>query len=309
MKQTSKTVLFFGNERIATGVSTTTPTLLALIEAGYTVAAVVSNYTAGESRKARPLEIQAIAEQHGIPVLLPSKLGDMADQLKEYAAAIGVLVAYGQMVPQSVLDIFPYGIVNIHPSLLPLHRGSTPIESSILAGETRTGVSLMKLVKEMDAGPVYAQSEVALEGNELKQALADELLNIGSQALVSLLPGIMDGSVIAKPQEASQATYDHLISKSDGIIDWTKPALQIEREIRAYAQWPGSRTMFGDKEVIITKASSIEGNGTPGEPTASKDSLAVACGTGMLVIEEIKPAGKQAMPISAFLSGYRRLFE
>jgi methionyl-tRNA formyltransferase len=157
----SAKIVFFGNERLATGVTTTAPTLQALIDAGYEVCAlVVAQNQSGASRKARKLEVAEIAEQHGIPVLVPAKLDDIAGQLKDYGAEIGILVAFGKIVPQAILDIFPHGIINIHPSLLPKHRGSTPIESAILFGENETGVSLMQLVQKMDAGPVYAQETV-----------------------------------------------------------------------------------------------------------------------------------------------------
>jgi methionyl-tRNA formyltransferase len=178
MIKTSKTIVFFGNERLATGVSTDAPTLEALVKAGYNVAAVVSHYEAGQSRKARVLEIDEVAKRHSIPVHLPEKPEHLAEELKAIGADVGVLVAYGKIVPQSLIDIFPKGIVNIHPSLLPLHRGPIPIESVILDGSSRTGVSIMALAKEMDAGPVYAQSEVKLDGQETKQHLADHLLDV-----------------------------------------------------------------------------------------------------------------------------------
>ncbi|MGC1176964.1 MAG: methionyl-tRNA formyltransferase, partial [Candidatus Saccharimonadales bacterium] len=153
MKKTSKKIVFFGNERLATGVTTEVWTLRQLLEEGYVIAAVVvAQKNTGPSRSARPLEIVALAEKHHIPVLSPEKPADIAEKLQAFGADIGVLVAYGKIVPQSVIDIFPAGIVNIHPSLLPKHRGPTPIESAILNGDEETGVSLMKLTAQMDTG-------------------------------------------------------------------------------------------------------------------------------------------------------------
>ena len=176
MNETSKTtpnsgikVVFFGNERIATGVTTECPTLHKLIQNGFNVAAVVVHHEAKASRKQRVLEIADMAARYEIPVLSPSKPSDIIADLKKLQPTIGVLVAYGKIVPENIIDIFPAGIINIHPSLLPLHRGSTPIESVILGGERKTGVSLMRLAKKMDAGDVYAYSEYELAGNETKQ--------------------------------------------------------------------------------------------------------------------------------------------
>lgn len=298
-------LVFFGNERLATGVGTATPTLQTLIDADYDVVAVVSNYEKGTSRNARELEIKKIAERHNIPVLLPDNPSDIADQLRGFSAEIAVLVAYGRIVPQNIIDIFPKGIINIHPSLLPLHRGPTPIESVVLDGSKTTGVSVMQLVKAMDAGPVYGQSVIDLSGTETKQQLADHLLDIGSKMVLELLPGILDGSVIAKPQDDNDVTFDKSIAKSDGIIDWNKPAVQLEREVRAYAGWPKSRTSLSGIDCVITKARAQELSGEPGKLFIDVKTLGVYCGQGALIIERLKPAGKNEMDIEGFLAGYR----
>lgn len=302
----SKTVVFFGNERLATGVTTSAPTLRALIDNGYDVVAVVSNFETGTSRKARSLEIKEITDTHNIPLLLPKNPLDIAKQLKDYKAEIGILVAYGKIVPQSIIDIFPKGIINIHPSLLPLHRGSTPIESAILGGETKTGISIMQLEKAMDAGPVYAQQKIDLDDKVTKQVLADRLLNIGSDMIIDLIPKILDNSIKAKPQHEAHATYDNLIAKSDGLLDWSKPAVQLEREIRAYAAWPQSRTQLAGIDVVITKAHIAPGNGTPGRIKVMTNikSLIVYCGSDSLCVDRLKPANKSDMDIKSFIAGY-----
>ncbi len=300
----NKPLIFFGNERLATGVSTTAPVLRALIENGYSIAAVVSNYESATSRSSRELEVASIAHTYHIPVLLPGKPTEIADQLASYGAEMGILIAYGRIVPQSIIDLFPKGIVNIHPSLLPLHRGPTPLESVLLAGETKTGVSIMALAKEMDAGPVYGQAEVNLKGNESKQALADLLSETGKSMLLELLPGILEGSIVALPQDESRATYDSLLKKDDGVIDWRKPAQVLDREIRAYLNWPKSRTMIAGKEVVITKAHATNHSSEAGKITAEHSILNVGCGEGSLVIEHLKPAGKQEMTGADFIRGY-----
>lgn len=304
MSSMSKTIIFFGNERIATGVSTATPILHALIENGYTIAAIVANYERGVSRDTRDLEVAEVAKKYHIPVLLPDKLSTIAQQLKDFQATAGVLVAYGKIVPKSIIDIFPRGIINIHPSLLPKHRGPTPLESVILDGSSVTGVSVMQLVKAMDAGPIYAQSETTLTGQETKQELADSLLEISRAMLIEVLPGILSEEVVARPQNDAEATYDKLIAKEDGRLDWSKPAEQLEREIRAYLEWPKSKTTLGSLSVVVTAAHVEAGSGTPGALWQQPKKMGVYTTHDILAIDKLKPAGKQEMSIKAFLAGY-----
>lgn len=311
MKKTSKPIVFFGNERLATGVETTAPTLTRLIKAGYNVVAVVASNDFSTSRKQRRLEVAEIANSHNIPVFLPKNLSEIRDELRMLHAEAGVLVAYGKMIPPSIISIFPRGIINIHPSLLPLHRGPTPIESVILNGEQVTGVSLMGLVKEMDAGPIYSQKEMIIDGSETKQQLADTLLDLGGDMLLEDLPAILEGSTEPYSQDSSRATYDRLISKKDGAINWEKSAKQLEREIRAYSAWPGSYTKLAGKDVIITKAHIHQDNerSSPGTIKLSKDgSILVDTNDGTLAIDNLKPAGKKEMPATAFVAGHRQLF-
>lgn len=305
MTKPSGTIIFFGNERLATGLGTEALTLRALLENGYNVAAVVANYTPANSRNSRELEVATIAKEHNIPVLLPDRLKSIKDQLVEYNPTIGMLVAYGKIIPQEIIDIFPRGIINLHPSLLPKHRGPTPIESVILQGETKTGVSIMQLAKEMDAGPIFAQAEIELSGTEAKSELAANLLELGSTMIVELLPDILNDTAAALPQDESAATYDQLISKDAGLIDWHKPAEQLEREVRAFIEWPKSRTTLGTTEVIITKATVTDSELKPGEISAKDRRLLVGTGDQALEILELKPAGKSTMKAAAFLAGYK----
>jgi methionyl-tRNA formyltransferase len=299
------TLVFFGNERIATGVTTDVPVLRGLVAAGYRVAAVVvSQSDPAQSRKARTLEIASAAQQLGIPLLSPAKLTDIKDQLSGLSAEAGILVAYGKLVSPEIIDLFPRGIVNIHPSLLPKRRGSTPIESVILYGEKETGVSLMQLAEEMDAGPIYAQEVVPIQGGETKQVLADLLLNSGKDLLLKYLPAILDGSLSGNPQEKIEATYDKQIKKEVGELDTTKPAAQLEREVRAYAGWPRSRVKLGTTEVIVTRAHVSDQNGTAGTLWLNGRQLGVHCAEGTLIIDALIPPGRKEMTAEAFLAGY-----
>lgn len=294
-------IVYFGNERIASGITLAeTPVLSSLIAAGHDVCAVVCHHSEGISRGARTLEVAATAEAHGIPVLQPSKPAEIIDTLAELQADIGVLVAYGRIIPQSVIDLFPHDIINLHPSLLPLYRGSTPIESAMLHGDTATGASIMSLVAAMDAGPVYAQLPLALAGNETKQQLATDLLTLGAKAIVDLLPRIADGSVQPTTQVESAATFCPQLSKADSPLDpGTKDATRLEREVRAYAAWPKSRINLLGHDIVVTRAHVA--------PDPADGELSVSCAkdTTLVIDELIGPSGKR-MDGAAFLRGYQK---
>ena len=302
-------LVFFGNERLATGVTTTAPVLQSLLAAGHEVAAiVVAQEASGQSRKQRPLEVAAIAEQHGILLLAPAKLSEISERLSSLKADAGILVAYGKLVPQSIIDIFPRGIVNLHPSLLPLHRGSIPLEATILQGDAETGVSLMQLVREMDAGPVYSQQSVVLKGDETKQTLADTLVAVGIAMLNKNLPQILDGSLQPTPQPAAGATYDQRLSKDAGVLDgaaWDQPAAAIERIVRGYAGWPRVRTTIGGISVIITAAHVTEGLGIPGSVWNEAKQFGIHAQDAVVVIDALIPAGKKEMSGRDFMLGYK----
>ncbi len=306
MSSNKSKIVFFGNERLATGVSTNAPTLLSIINAGYQVVAVVSHNEHANSRKQRDLEIAEIAKKHNIPLLLPAKPADIFDQLKDLDAEVAVLVAYGKIIPQSIIDIFPKGIINIHPSALPKHRGPTPIESVMLMGDKTTAVSVMQLVKQMDAGPVFIQKDVQLTGKESKQELCDKLIAIGSELILQILPDVLNDQISPKEQNNDLATFDSLIQKQDGQIDWQKTAKQIEQEIRAYSEWPKSYTNFNGLEVVITKAHIIELNGDAGKIAVINKELIVYCKQGALVIDALKPSGKPEMQAASFINGYNK---
>lgn len=298
-------IVFFGNERLATGIDAKALILKSLIRRGYEVRAIVLNHK-GDKNHSKTPEILKVAKAHNISVLQNLTSEKLLREIQLLKPDIGVLVAHGQIITQPVMDLFPLGIVNLHPSLLPKHRGPTPIESVILNGDYKTGVSLMRLAQAMDAGPVYAQSEVNLIGQESKQELSDLLHDLGEHMVAELLPGIISGNIIPLPQEESAATYDSLISKADGVINWNHSAQQIERQIRAYAGWPGSRTVIAGKQIAITRASVVDDTGLAGSVKVSNQKLIIHCGEKSLLIEQLKPAGKKEMDAKAFLAGYSK---
>jgi len=291
----SKKLVFFGNERLATAVTTTAPSLRALINAGYEIKAVVVSHQEAVSRKKRSLEIAQLAKTYKIPLILAKK-EELADQIRSFKAEFGVLVAFGQMISKEVINLFPKGIINIHPSLLPKMRGPTPIETAILDGVKETGVSLMQLTAKMDAGPIFTQQVVNLKGHETKQELADKLLNIGANLLIKNLPAILDGQIIPTPQDEKKATYTKLLKKEDGILDFGQPAEVLERQVRAYAGWPKSHAKIYGHKVIVIK-SRVAKNQTDGR-------LVVQCQPGYLeILELIGPSGR-LMSGADFLRGY-----
>ncbi|MBC7459711.1 methionyl-tRNA formyltransferase, partial [Candidatus Saccharibacteria bacterium] len=209
---------------------------------------------------------------------------------------IGVLSSYGRIIPQSIIDLFPLGIINIHPSLLPLYRGPSPIESAIFNGDRQTGVSIMRLSAEMDAGPVFAQQPYLLDGSETQPQLYEILADLGARMLIETLPEIIDGRLLAEAQ-SGDATYSHLLSKSDSLINpEVMTAVEVERKVRAHLDFPKSKLTLMGQLVIVTKAHvSIE-------QLLDTD---VACRDGQfLTIDEvIAPSGKR-MSGQAYRNGY-----
>lgn len=296
MSKRSKLV-FFGNERLATGVSTDVPALRELVHSGHEIAAVVSSHTEGVSRNRRGLEIIDVAHSYHIPVLLPDSMDEIADKLAGYGAEAGILVAFGKIIPQSIIDIFPKGIINIHPSLLPKYRGPTPVETAILDGVGQTGVSLMGLSAKMDAGPVYKQAGLALSGKETKPQLAHKLLSLGAKLLADNLEYVLDGTLEPIPQDASAATYTKMLTKADGLVDFKESAETIERKVRAYLGFPKTRAKISSQEVIITKA------------RVAKDKadghLVLKTQPGHLeILELVAPSGR-TMSGADFMRGYK----
>ena len=301
----SKTILFFGNERLATGVTTDTPIIKALVSNGYKVVAVVnpSLRSNNPSRKVRKSEIAEQATKFNIPLLEFEQLSSALPQLKSLNAQAGILAAYGKIVPQAVIDLFEFGIINVHPSLLPLHRGPTPIESVMLAGESQTGVSLMQLVSTMDAGPIYDQVSLKLTGKEEKQQLADRLGKLGAERLITVLPQIFAGTLKPLAQSGS-VSYDKRLEAALGHLDLNMPAIALERAIRAFKGWPRSRITINSQPVIITAAHVISGEQeVPGQIKLVAGSLAFTTAQDLLVIDRLIPAGGKEMSSKAYLQG------
>lgn len=294
----STSIVYFGNERLVSGLKTIeTPILNGLITSGYSIASVVAHHSDSQSRSQRELEVARSAQAHNIPVLLPEDLLEIREELIEMNAEAAVLVAYGKIIPQDIIDIFPKGIINVHPSLLPKYRGPTPIESAIKNGDNETGVSIMQLSAAMDAGPLYAQTSIKLSGHETKFDLYERVVTQATSLLLDVLPSILDGSLQATPQNDEQATYSHLLSKSDSLLDTSKhSADQAERIVRAHLGFPKTKITVQGHTLIITKA-----HVSPKQKTI----LDIECQDGnFLSIDELVGPSGRTMGAEAFLNGY-----
>lgn len=287
-------IVFFGTEDFSLY------SLQALVESGYHIAAVVTkpDTPRGRHHELTAPAVKTYAIAHGIPVWQPAKLSTIASDIATLTHPAGILVSYGRIIPQSIIDCFTPGIINIHPSLLPKYRGSSPIESAILRRDATTGVSLMQLSHKMDAGAVYHQSSYPLDSTETRPQLYLTLGLLGAQLLLEHLPSILDGSMQPIPQAESEATYCHQLTKQDSYIDpAVLSAIDADAHVRAYLDFPGTRTAIYGIEVILisTYVSAV--------PT----DLSIRCSDGKyLAIEVLKPIGKKEMPARAFLAGYSR---
>lgn len=293
MMNTSAKIVFFGTEDFSLAA------LTGLIEAGYSIAAVV---TKPDSKKGRGQQLVApqvkvLASRHNIPVWQPQKLTDITADIQALRPVTGVLVSYGKIIPQAIIDLFSPGIINVHPSLLPKYRGPSPIESAIKNGDAVTGVSIMQLSAKMDAGPVYTAKEHPLIGTETRPELYHALADIGTNLLLEALPRIINGSLQPTPQQEQAASYCQLLQKNDALLDLTTlTAEQAERNIRAYIGFPKSKLTLLNQTVIITKAHTSAQQKTPLDPVCQD-------GVYLCIDELIAPSGRR-MDAQAFLRGY-----
>ena len=292
MTPTLPKIIFFGTEEHSLG------TLKALVEHGMEIAAVITKPDAprGRGHKLTQPPVKEFATAHNIPVWQPNKLIDIVDDIRQLQPVAGVLVAYGKIIPQRVIDLFNPGIINLHPSLLPKWRGPSPVEATIANQDTETGISIMQLEAGMDSGPVYIQKTIPLSGNESKLDLYNSLFSLGNQTLINSLPDILSGKLMPTPQDDQQATYCSLLSKEMSQLNpETMTAAEANAHVRAYLGFPRSRLQFNDNDLIITQAHV--------SPIYKHDlSVKFKDGQFLTVDELIAPSGK-TMAAKAYLNG------
>ena len=261
---------------------------------------------AGRGQQLQISPIKKYAQEHNLVILQPDKLDqDFVNKLKELKPATFVIVAFGKIIPQEILDLSELPSLNIHPSKLPTLRGPSPIQTAILEGFSSTAVTLMQLDKKMDHGPILGQIEAQISSADDYITLSDRLSEIGGQILQDKIQDYLVGKLEAQAQDDEQATFCKLIKKEDGLIDWQRPAQDIINQIRAFILWPTSFTKLKNTEVQIIKAIASLEKFSPGEIKIDNARLLVGTGTSALQILELKPAGKKRMLAEEFICGYQ----
>lgn len=264
----------------------------------------------GRGQQTTPSPVRKAAEAHGIAVIAPEKIRtpEFLAALREWRPDILVVVAYGRILPKTILDLAPQGCLNIHYSLLPKYRGAAPAAWTIINGESEGGVTTMKLVEKMDAGAIYLQERIALASDETTGSLQAKLTPIGARLLMETLCRLKDGSLIAQEQDESLATLAPILKKEDGLIDWNKSAVEIVRRVRGLDPWPGSFTHVGEKLLKVHRAQVIatERIGDPGEVVrADGNGFWVATASGVIALEEVQLENKNRLAGVEFIKGAR----
>lgn len=283
--------------------------LKALLQTEHTVCAVYTqpDRPAGRGRKLTPSPVKQIALENDIPVEQPLnfKSEDSLATLDSYQADLMVVVAYGLLLPQAVLDTPRLGCINVHASLLPRWRGAAPIQRAILAGDTETGVGIMKMEAGLDTGPVLLEKRCPIHNDDTAQVLHDRLATLGAEALVSSLAEIENRLAQARPQDEAHKTYAHKLEKQEALIDWQHTAEQILRQVNAFNPWPVAQTQWQGDTMRIWQAqlADTSQSGQPGEVlTVDKQGIDIACGSGALRITQLQVPGKRAMTVRDFLN-------
>ena len=297
-------VIFMGTPDFAV------PTLEALIEKHEVLAVVTQpDKPKGRGKAVLMTPVKEKAIEYEIPVYQPVKVRDpeFVELLKTMAPDVIVVVAFGQILPKSILDLPKYGCVNVHASLLPKYRGAAPIQWAVIDGEKESGVTTMMMDVGLDTGDMLEQKAIPLDEKETGGSLFDKLSALGGSMILSTLKGLENGTITRTPQGESETSYAKMLTKEMGHIDWTKDAASIERLVRGLNPWPSAYTRLGDKMLKIWKAQVVseESGAEPGcIVKVEKDHILVQTGKGMLAISELQLEGKKRMPVEAFLNGY-----
>ncbi len=286
------------------------PTLEMLVNSGNTVCAVYTqpDRTAGRGRQIRQSPIKQLALRQSIPVHQPESLKhpEQVAALRAFAADLIVVVAYGIILPQVVLDVPARGCINVHASLLPRWRGAAPIQRAVMAGDNKTGVTIMQMEAGLDTGPMLHKKICAIGGLETADELHDRLAAFGAEALREVLPAILDGKLHAEIQDDSEATYAEKLSKSESVLDWREPAFKLQRRVLGLNPWPVAQTLLSGEVLRVWRAQALETvtDFAPGAILGHRRYLDVATGSGILRLLEIQLAGGKKMPAEAFLNAH-----
>lgn len=298
-------VVFMGTPEFAV------PSLLALANhPRFEVSGVVTqpDKPAGRGQSIKQSAVKQAALDLGVPVFQPPSLKKEVaiEELRQWPADVMVVAAYGQILRQQVLDMTPHGCVNVHASLLPRWRGAAPIQYAIRAGDTETGVTIMKIDIGLDSGPMIAKRGIPITAMDTAATIHDKLALLGADLLIEALPDYIDGVITPEPQPEIGVTHSPTLKKTEGEIDWALPATQIDLLVRAFDPWPGTYTFFNGKRLKIISGYPLAdktGNQIPGTIIEVDDGYAVQTGEGIYRLEDVKPAGKKTMSSAAFIRG------
>lgn len=285
------------------------PTLKALTEAHQVVGVVTQpDRPAGRGRDIDQSAVKQVAVARDLPVFQPRSLRtpDAVAQLADWKPEVIVVAAFGQILTEEVLDLPPHGCLNVHASLLPRWRGAAPVVAAILAGDEVTGVTIMKMDPGLDTGPILAQREEPIQADDTRATLTERLSIVGAELLVETLPLYLAEDLEPRPQDDEKVTFAEQLRKEDGRLDWSDPAIVLDRKIRAFSPWPGTFTCWRGRRLKVIEASLLsdwDGDASPGTVIEVDSGAAVATGKGALRLEEVQLAGKRAMAIGPFLRG------
>ena len=297
MKKQSKTLIFFGNERILTGIDLEESHIFsALIKNGYNIKAVFLENKDTKSRKSKTNVVQDLAQSLDIPVYKSLSTDELIKKIKDLKPDIAVLVSYGKLLKSNVLDLIPHGIINIHPSLLPKYRGTTPIETALLHGDTIIGISLMKLTEGMDSGPIYLQKEITISPKYTKIDIANKILNLASNMLIQTLPKILSNALKPYEQNEKNATFTQKIDKSKTNLEPSQEsAFDLNNKIRSMQYYPKAKIEINGIKIIINQS----------HVSKQKTGLSFECKDGNYIVVDklISPSGKEIAG-DDFIRGY-----
>ena len=284
------------------------PALRALA-AQYSITGVVTqpDRPAGRGMTLTPPPVKAAALEMGLPVIQPEKLRqpEAFAQLQVWNPDLIVVAAFGQLLRPNVLDLPQYGCINIHASLLPRWRGAAPIQAALLAGDAEAGVTIMKMDAGLDTGPMLSQRAIPIEKDETGGSLFEKLSQLGGELLLETLPDYISGKLTPVPQPEAGVTLVGMIKKEDGLLDFSRPAVELERRIRAFSPWPGTYMPWNNASLKIHRAHLKPGRAEPWKLAVLEGLPAVGTADGWIVFDELQPAGKGKMPGKAFLAGGR----
>jgi methionyl-tRNA formyltransferase len=296
-------VVFMGTPAFAV------PSLHALVDAGYDVAAVFTqpDRPVGRGGKLTGPPVKQAAVELGLEVHQPesAKTDAVYAFLQGLSPDVIVVVGYGQIISQRVISLPRLGCVNVHSSLLPRLRGAAPINWAIVRGDKKTGVSTMQLVKKLDAGDVLGVKETPIGDDEYAPELAERLAQMGAELLIETLKRLEKGAVTPQPQDDAASTYAPIMKREDGLVDWNLPAQEVYNRVRGFAPWPGAYTFFRGKRFHIHRARVASGWAAPGTMAVEGAGLKIGCGEGLLEALEVQLEGKRAMGAADFVNGYR----